>query len=143
MGRKLTVGDEKRRWKLEFGLFLPCGKTVAMRAMKVLVRVSLIGGVCLLGLASCGGGGENTPTANESATQVLEPGLSPADDEQAGFEALQDRFAYDATKAFDSEGFGRNRSQFEGKQMTHIGGDLGNKQFAASRYTKKLSLIHI
>lgn len=85
-------------------------------------------------LVACGGQG-STPTATESAGQVL------ALDEGSGQLALEKKFAnYQDDVVLDAEGNiqkSSKRSNFEGKQLTSIGGGLGKKQFAASRYSKE------
>ncbi|MGJ8724313.1 MAG: hypothetical protein ACSHYB_07140 [Roseibacillus sp.] len=93
---------------------------------------ALFGGVVL---SSCSKRSK-APTATESAGQIL------AMDEGSGQIALEKKFAdYGKDLAFDGEGNlnrkDSKRSSFEGKQMSNIGGDLTNKEFAATRYSKK------
>ena len=96
------------------------------------ILAALLGGLLL---ASCSKSSE-APTATESAGQVL------ALDENSGYNALENKYAnYGKNLAFDSEGNlnrkDSKRSNFEGRQMSNLGGAIGNREYAATRYSKK------
>lgn len=86
-------------------------------------------------LSSCASRKE-APTASESAGRIID-----YNDEAAGQMAMEKKYAdYKNDVVLDKDGrIGKDskRSSFENKQLTTIGGDIGNKQFAASQYTKK------
>jgi len=89
-----------------------------MRGAKILFRTSLIGGALLFGLVSCGGGND-TPTASEGASQALNLNRAAAFNEEAGIARLQDKYAdFSGDVVFDeSGGIGKDskRSNFEGR----------------------------
>jgi hypothetical protein len=87
-------------------------------------------------LASCGGSKNSAPTAGESARQTL------ALDEGSGQAALEERFAkYTDDVAFNKDGQIQHkdskRSNFEGKKMVMMGGEVGTSTYSTSRYDKK------
>ena len=111
--------------------FSCCDRKMAMRFLVFSSLLAVTGLLC-----SCSGGGSSSSTATEDAGNVL--ALSEAEGEKA----LSDRFAnYQKNLSFDSEGSinkkDSKRSNFEGKQVSNIGGDYGKKQFAANRFSKK------
>lgn len=103
--------------------------------MRSAILRTLAGLLVGLVMSSCGGSKKGAPTATESAGQII------ALDEGSGQLALEKRFAdYRKDVVLDADGRvgkGSKRSSFENKQMTHIGGNLQNKEFAVNRYSKK------
>ena len=126
------MSDEKRGWKLEFWGGQGYARKSPMRLLILRTLAALLGG---LAFSSCSQS-SSAPTASESAGQIL------ALDEGSGYNALQKKYAdYGSDLAVDGDGNvskkDSKRSSFEGKQMSHIGGGLNNKEFAAARYSKK------
>lgn len=94
-----------------------------------------MGMMVFLGLLFSCSSDNSVPTAGEGAERVL------ALDEGSGSAALENKFAdYHKDVVRDEEGNiskDSKRSNFEGKQVSNIGGKYANRQFAAERYSKK------
>ncbi|MDP0490144.1 MAG: hypothetical protein Q7Q71_03730 [Verrucomicrobiota bacterium JB023] len=89
-------------------------------------------------LWSCsGGGGADSSSSEEQQVIALNP------ESGVGQKALEDKYAnFGKTFEQDDEGNWKvssnaRRSQFEGRQMTTIGGGVGGKDFRTNRYDKK------
>ncbi|MDQ8188829.1 hypothetical protein [Roseibacillus persicicus] len=103
-----------------------------MRSLKGWRLVVLLGALCV---SSCGSS-KKAPTASESAGRIVD-----YNDEAAGQMAMEKKYAdYKNDVVLDKDGrVGKDskRSNFEGKQLTTIGGGWAGKEYAASRYAKK------
>ena len=91
--------------------------------------------IALSGLLFSCSGSNSSPSTTEDAEKVL------ALDEISGKEALRKKYAnYQDDVVLDDKGRVKGnskRSSFENKQLTSIGGDFRDQNFAASRYSKK------
>ena len=125
-----TLFNENLERKLEFGPLCQYARKFPMHGVTTIGLTALLS----LLLLSCSGK-KQAPNATEGADRIL------AFDEGSGQLALEKKFAnYTKDVVLDEEGNilkDSKRSNFEGKQLTTIGGDIGNKRFAANRYSKK------
>jgi len=127
---------------LRFRLVIGYDRNLAMQTdARISMAIASLAGLMLVSCGSLtGGGGDEPPTASESASGFL-PSSASGFSEGEGLLALEKKYAdYSNDVKRDKGGnfsADSTRSQFEGRSSTIIGGGIDNKEFSAARYSKK------